>query len=114
MKGIYHKEISHTSQLDIKTNLYSETFIDSNLSDLEINFLNDVIIYPNSGIANRYKRLGISVRQGQKLKDSLAKKELIEDIKELTNTGTIRIIRLTEKGKEALKTHHNSAFKASE
>ena len=31
-------------------------------------FLNDVVAHPECGIAERYKRLGISVRQGQKLK----------------------------------------------
>ncbi|GAI68660.1 unnamed protein product, partial [marine sediment metagenome] len=33
-----------------------------------LNFLKDIQQYPKSGIAERYKRLEISVRQGQKLK----------------------------------------------
>ena len=37
---------------------------------LELAFLRDVHDYPDSGIAQRYKRLGISVRQGQKIKEN--------------------------------------------
>lgn len=61
-------------------------------------FLADVRDYPDSGIAARYKRLGISVRQGQKLKAGLLDRQFIEDCEIRTNTGRIRVVRLTEKG----------------
>ena len=71
-------------------------------SDNEIAFLKDVQEYPESGIAARYKRLDLSVRQGQKLKAKLLEKELIEERQETTKTGRLRAIRLTEKGKALL------------
>jgi len=71
-------------------------------SDNEIAFLKDVQEYPESGIAARYKRLDMSVRQGQKLKVRLLEKELIEEHQETTKTGRLRVIRLTEKAKASL------------
>ena len=72
------------------------------LSAVEVGFLQDTRDYPDSGVANRYKRLGISVRQGQKLKARLARQELINDTLETTKTGSIRTVRLTEKGEQLL------------
>jgi hypothetical protein len=69
---------------------------------LVLAFLNDVAAHPESGIAERYKRLGISVRQGQTLKFRLLEVEMIEDREELTATGRIRKIRLMEKGQRFL------------
>ncbi|MHC4154843.1 MAG: hypothetical protein ACYST6_07980 [Planctomycetota bacterium] len=71
--------------------------------DSEIAFLKDVQEYPESGIAARYKRLGLSVRQGQKLKQSLLEKGLIEERQETTKTGRLTVIRLTEKGRALLR-----------
>ena len=68
----------------------------------ETAFLRDVLENPESGIAARYKRIDLSVRQGQKLKTELLEKELIEESQETTKTGRLRVIRLTEKGKSAI------------
>ena len=68
----------------------------------EIEFLKNVQENPTSGIAARYKRLGLSVRQGQKLKSSLLEQGLIKEDKELTKTGRLTIIRLAEEGKALL------------
>jgi hypothetical protein len=68
----------------------------------EIGFLSDVQQYPDSGVAARYKRLGLSVRQGQKLKAQLVKDGLIEDHTDITKTGRLTTIRLTEHGKQLL------------
>jgi len=65
----------------------------------EIAFLKDVQEYPNSGIAARYKRLNLSVRQGQKLKAILIEQGLIEEHLDTTNKGRLSIIHLTQKGK---------------
>jgi hypothetical protein len=71
-------------------------------NSLELCFLRDVQAYPDSGIAARYKRLGISVRQGQKIKAYLAAEGLIEEEKTRTVTGKLLRIRLTEKGRQLL------------
>jgi hypothetical protein len=68
----------------------------------EIRFLKDVQSHPDSGIAERYKRLGISVRQGQKIKAYLAADGLIEEQEERTSTGKLLRIQLTEEGRHAL------------
>jgi hypothetical protein len=68
-------------------------------------FLLDVVAHPDSGIAGRFKRLGISVRQGQKLKFRLLEAGLIEDHEELTRTGRLRKIQLTAKGRGFLSTN---------
>jgi predicted transcriptional regulator len=70
--------------------------------DKEIAFLEDVQKHTESGVAARYKRLGLSVRQGQKLIVKLFEHGLIEQHKETTKTGRLKVIRLTEKGKALL------------
>jgi len=69
------------------------------IENTKIAFLKDVHDYPDSGIAARYKRLGLSVRHGQKVKAKLLEDGLIEEHQQITNTGRLRVIRLTEKGK---------------
>jgi hypothetical protein len=61
-------------------------------------FLQDIQQYPDSGIANRYKHLKISVRQGQKLKEAAIQQGLIEEHTETTKTGRIKVVRTTRKG----------------
>jgi len=68
-----------------------------------IAFLCDVANSPDSGIAERYRRLGLSVRQGQKQKETLVARQLIEERVETTIRGKIRMIRLTEQGRLALE-----------
>jgi hypothetical protein len=65
--------------------------------NLEKAFLRDVKEYPDSGIAARYKRLGLSVRQGQKIKEKLIHKGLINEKVETTRTGKIRKLYLIDK-----------------
>jgi hypothetical protein len=65
------------------------------IDGLAMAFLHDVAEFPESGVANRYKRLGISVRQGQKLKARLVEEGLIEEALETTESGSLRVIRLT-------------------
>jgi len=83
-------------------------------SDLDKAFLLDVASYPESGIAARYKRMAISVRQGQKLKAQLVSAGLIEESEEHTKTGRIRKIRLTEKGRHFLPQHQKTPSKPQE
>jgi hypothetical protein len=69
-----------------------------NLDDVGISFLKDVQQYPDSGVAARYKRLGLSGRQGQKVKTKLLDEGLIQEQLETTHAGRLTTIRLTEKG----------------
>lgn len=73
-------------------------------------FLQDVVGYPESGIAERYKRLGISVRQGQKLKYRLLEAGLIEEHEELTHTGRVRKVCLTDKGRRFMNAMTSSSL----
>ena len=68
-------------------------------------FLWDIRQFPASGIAARYKRLKMSVRQGQKLKEQALQQGLIAENAVITKTGRIKIIRLTEEGKSSLAKH---------
>ena len=68
----------------------------------QVNFLKDVQDHPDSGIAARYKRLKLSVRQGQKIKTKLIEQGLVEEHLETTNKGRFSIIQLTPKGKSTL------------
>jgi len=82
-----------------------DTAMDSVLirsADNQLGFLKDVQEYPDSGIAARYKRLGLSVRQGQKLVAKLLDQGLIQHHQQTTKTGRLKMIRLTEKGKALL------------
>ena len=64
------------------------------MADVEMAFLQDVKEHPDSGVAARYKRLGLSVRQGQKAKARLLEKGMIfeEDVR--TPKGRVRRISL--------------------
>jgi len=84
----------------------------SRSAELELAFLRDTRDYPDSGVAKRYQRLGLSVRQGQKLKNRLAEQHLITDTLETIPTGSIRTVRLTEKGKQFLLEAENAASEA--
>jgi hypothetical protein len=56
------------------------------LEDNEIAFLKDILEHPDSGVAARYKRVGLSVRQGQKLIEKLFEEGLIEQRLETTKS----------------------------
>jgi hypothetical protein len=79
------------------------------LPSLELQFLKDVDTYPDIGIAARYKRLGISVRQGQKIKAYLAADSFIQEEETRTQTGKLLRIRLTEKGRQYLHQEQQTA-----
>lgn len=57
------------------------------LEEFERAFLNDILQYPESGVVERYKRLGLSSRLGDKFKNHLRQKELIEVHTKITNSG---------------------------
>ena len=71
-------------------------------SHLESAFLQDVVDHPESGVAARYQRLGLSGRQGQKLKTKLLGQGLIEEQLETTRGGRLMTVRVTERGEQML------------
>jgi len=71
-------------------------------------FLKDVQRYPDNGVAERYKRLGLSVRQGQKIKNQLVDDGLIMEQVQTTRIGKLRVIRLTEQAELELSEHGDS------
>lgn len=96
-------EMTHTNMNSTGTEIEGQ--MDEALPGLnksEIEFLKDVEEHPDSGVAARYERLGLSVRQGQKLIERLFETSLIEQQLDTTKTGRMRVIRLTENGKNAL------------
>lgn len=54
-------------------------------------------------VSRRYKRLGLSVWQGQKLLERLLEQGLIEQHQETTKTGRLKAIRLTAKGQPSTR-----------
>ncbi len=85
--------------VEAKTKVHSNSIENSknnDLSHMERRFLDDVKNHPESGIAARYRRLGVSVRQGNKLKARLMEKGLIEEDMLTTDTGRRKVIRLSD------------------
>lgn len=82
-------------------------------TDDENAFLKDSAVFPEAGVAERYKRLGFSVRLGQKVKEVLAAKGLILEQVETTSRGKIRVIRLTERGQTLLDSQENKPSEAA-
>lgn len=96
MKDIAHVEPEEDFRLpDINTKIKLSVKETSNNDTLFL-FLQDIQKHPDSGIAARYKRLGISVRQGQKIKNKALEKGLIEEQLETTGSGRLKVIQLTE------------------
>jgi hypothetical protein len=69
-------------------------------SDPMTRFLKDILDNPESGIAARYKRLALSVRQGQKLKALATHGSLVEEHLETTRMGRLTVLRLTQKAQD--------------
>ena len=109
------KVISHMTKLGLlsvrkqpKAELVTFGDIYTSTLLIEEAFLADVVEFPDSGVAERYKRLGISVRQGQKVKDALIEKELVQEQVKTTNKGKLKVVRLSEKGELSLSESANA------
>lgn len=79
----------------------------------ELAFLRDIADFPDSGVAERYCRLGLSVRQGQKVKEALLEQGAIHEQVQTTRFGRVRVVRPTEQGRLTLEAGANSASKAT-
>lgn len=91
----------HASRQNIDARLKNQIPI-AKLPDPQRALLTDIARFPESGIAERYKRLGLSVRQGQKTKEALLARGLIQEEIQTTSRGKLRVIRLTEEGRHCL------------
>ena len=103
MKDIAPPAIEEDFRLPSQTPVRTVVAEMSQADKLIIAFLKDVNEYPDSGIANRYKRLAISVRQGQKIKAKTLEKGLVEEHDKATETGRLKVVSLTEKGLDMLQ-----------
>jgi hypothetical protein len=76
---------------------------DEETSEKEREFLIDIGKFPVSGVTTRYVRLGWSRYQGNKIQNGLIKKGLLTMRPVSTMKGQIKVLVLTDKGKEAIK-----------
>jgi len=74
-------------------------------------FLLDVKDNPDSGVAERHKRLGTGVRQGQKLKAGLVRDDMIEKYEKRSPTGRIRVIRYIRRCSKLFRYRNGGASK---
>lgn len=98
----YMREETSASEEEDKVGDASQTDFDTaegRLSELEMAFLKDVTDHPEGGVAARYQRLGLSARQGQKLKLQMLDKGLIEEHLETTRSGRLMVVHPSETGK---------------
>lgn len=72
-------------------------------SDKERELLIDIGKFPVSGVTTRYTRLGWSRYQGNKIQNELIKKGLLTMRPVSTMKGQIKVLVLTDKGKETIK-----------
>lgn len=73
------------------------------LSKEEIELLKDVMENITSGVAERYCRVNLSSYFGNKVRNSLVARDLVEQVDISTGKGRVRLLWVTEKGKDALK-----------
>ena len=73
------------------------------ITEEEKKLLIDVMEYPISGIAERYKRLSFSVYNGNRIRDTLISKELLNSYSLSTFEGRVNYLDLTEMGEKALR-----------
>lgn len=73
------------------------------LTEDERRMLIDVITHRTSGVADRYKRLGLSAHRGSRLLDSLVSRGFLSSIYVATGTGRVRYLDLTERARELLR-----------
>jgi len=92
-KRFVDREFKQVSQVQID---------DKVLNEDEFVFLQDIIEHEDDGVKIRYKRIGVSVGRGNRLKEELLERGWIED--EVVRVGKSRkvLLRLTKEGRQAL------------
>ena len=77
---------------------------DSLLSKEEYCLFQDVLDHPgNGGVNARYRRLKVSTRRGQQLKESLLRQGVVESHDVATPRGKVTLLQLTEQGRRLAK-----------
>jgi len=74
------------------------------LNPMETAFLLDIAQHPLDGVVARYKRLGLSRRKGNTLKERCLEYGLIAITDIVTQNGRVVLLSLSSKGKQALQT----------
>jgi predicted AAA+ superfamily ATPase len=64
--------------------------------------MKDIMVHSISGVAERYKRLNLSGSKGQRTKEGLLSRNLVQENSVSHGKGSIKMLRITESGKEAL------------
>ena len=101
--GLYSVR-DHPKQAPPSPQAVAPASVEDGISPVERAFLKDILKYPECGVVERYRRLGLSARIGNKFKNYLIAKGLIEARAETTRMGRTRVLKLTETGQEALGT----------
>jgi len=65
--------------------------------------MNDIVDHPFSGIVERYRRLHMSRRMGNTIKEKCIKHDLFEAITVPTQTGKVVLLQLTDLGKRIMR-----------
>jgi hypothetical protein len=73
------------------------------ISKEELEFMKDIMLHPISGVAERYKRLNMSGSKGQRTKDGLLSRNLVQEHSVSHGKGSIKMLQITESGKEILR-----------
>ncbi|MGD0089207.1 MAG: ATP-binding protein [Planctomycetota bacterium] len=81
-----------------------ETTVPGSLSKEESRLLEDILShYDNGGVHARYRRLKMSTRRGQQLKEALVRQGIIESHDIPTPRGKVTLLQLTEQGRRLAK-----------
>jgi hypothetical protein len=75
----------------------------NNAKSYTYRLLVDIFLYPMSSITQRYKRLKLNPKYGNKFKNLLISQGCIQPRKIITNSGWITLFELTQKGKAVLR-----------
>jgi hypothetical protein len=97
---IPEKDIPEISDKDKVTN--GNTY-NTPLPEQQKSLLIDIFKNPFTGVVERYRRLNISRRSGNSLKNSLLKKDIVRQVDIPTKTGRVVLIEPSEKGDSLLK-----------
>lgn len=73
------------------------------ITEEEKKLLIDVMEYPIYGIAERYKRLSFSVYKGNRIRDTLISKEILNSYSLSTFEGRVNFLDITSKGEMVLR-----------
>jgi hypothetical protein len=74
------------------------------ITDIEKGFIIDIVNNPYSGVTKRYKKLNISTKKGNVIKELLIKKGIIKTQQIISGNGWIVLIGLTKKGEDIART----------